>query len=92
MLEGLYTGLGSGAGMSSLQLESKMKLLVEAPAAVEDALASLLDHHDIMLQARLAGKMFPVSMASCMGGAVRIPRFSHLSPIQQGKVQWQLQT
>ena len=50
MLEGLYTGLGSGAGMSSLQLESKMKLLVEAPAAVEDALASLLDHHDYMLK------------------------------------------
>lgn len=50
MLEGLYTGLGSGAAMSSLQLESKMKLLVEAPAAVEDALASLLDHNDIMLQ------------------------------------------
>lgn len=52
MLEGLYTGLGSGAGMTSMQLESKMKLLVEAPAAVEDALASLLDHHDVMLKVR----------------------------------------
>ena len=29
-----------------------MKLLVEAPAAVEDALASLLDHHDATLQVR----------------------------------------
>lgn len=50
MLEGLYTGLGSNATMSSLQLESKMKLLVEAPAAVEDALASLLDHTDPVLK------------------------------------------
>jgi len=59
MLEGLYTGLGSGAGMSALQLESKMKLLVEAPAAVEDALASLLDHHDIMLQVEIP-RPFPL--------------------------------
>lgn len=48
-LEGLYSGLGSGIGVSD-QFESKMKLLVEAPAAVEDALASLLDHHDRALQ------------------------------------------
>ncbi len=53
MVEGLYSGLGSGAALSSTQLEVKMKLLVEAPAAVEDALASLLDHHDAMLQVRV---------------------------------------
>ena len=50
MVEGLYSGLGSGAALSSMQLDVKMKLLVEAPAAVEDALASLLDHHDATLQ------------------------------------------
>ena len=50
VVEGLYSGLGSGAALSSMQLDVKMKLLVEAPAAVEDALASLLDHHDATLQ------------------------------------------
>ena len=49
-MEGLYSGLSSGAALSSTQLDVKMKLLVEAPAAVEDALASLLDHHDATLQ------------------------------------------
>lgn len=63
ILEGLYTGLGGGIGLSALQLESKMKLLVEAPAAVEDALASLLDHHDIMLQVPLPP--LTCSEASC---------------------------
>lgn len=50
-MEGLYSGLGGGAGMTAQQLDAKIKLLVEAPAAVEDALASLLDHHDSTLQA-----------------------------------------
>ena len=49
-MEGLYSGLGGGAGMTAQQLDAKIKLLVEAPAAVEDALASLLDHHDSTLQ------------------------------------------
>lgn len=49
-MEGLYSGLGGGAGMSAQQLDAKIKLLVEAPAAVEDALAALLDHHDATLQ------------------------------------------
>ena len=49
-MEGLYSGLGGGAGMTAQQLDAKIKLLVEAPAAVEDALASLLDHHDSILQ------------------------------------------
>ncbi|EIE18073.1 hypothetical protein COCSUDRAFT_26470 [Coccomyxa subellipsoidea C-169] len=52
VVEGLYSGLGSGAALTATQLDIKMKLLVEAPAAVEDALASLLDHHDVMLQTR----------------------------------------
>lgn len=52
-MEGLYSGLGSGASLTATQLDIKMKLLVEAPAAVEDALASLLDHHDAMLQVLL---------------------------------------
>ena len=51
VVEGLYTGLGSGAALTATQLDAKMKLLVEAPAAVEDALASLLDHADATLQA-----------------------------------------
>ena len=55
VVEGLYSGLGSGAALSSTQLDVKMKLLVEAPAAVEDALASLLDHHDATLQVRSSG-------------------------------------
>jgi len=54
VVEGLYTGLGSGAALTATQLDAKMKLLVEAPAAVEDALASLLDHADATLQARPA--------------------------------------
>lgn len=55
VVEGLYSGLGSGAALSSTQLDVKMKLLVEAPAAVEDALASLLDHHDATLQVGACG-------------------------------------
>lgn len=55
VVEGLYSGLGSGAALTATQLDIKMKLLVEAPAAVEDALASLLDHHDVMLQ---VGQLF----------------------------------
>ena len=51
VVEGLYSGLGGGASLTATQLDAKMKLLVEAPAAVEDALASLLDHHDPTLQA-----------------------------------------
>ena len=49
--EGLFSGLGSGTGVSGQQLAAKVKLLVEAPAAVEDALASLLDASDSQLQA-----------------------------------------
>jgi acetyl-CoA carboxylase/biotin carboxylase 1 len=50
VVEGLYSGLGTGVALNATQLDVKMKLLVEAPAAVEDALASLLDHHDHALQ------------------------------------------
>ena len=48
--DGLYDGLADGAGMASQAWDAKMKLLVEAPAAVEDALASLLDHPDLSLR------------------------------------------
>lgn len=53
--EGLYSGLVAGASAASDaqgsragggQREAKLQLLVEAPAAVEDALASLLNHVD----------------------------------------------
>ena len=44
-----------------------MKLLVEAPAAVEDALASLLDHHDATLQVRA----LPLLSACCRQEALR---------------------
>ena len=60
-MEGLYTGLGTAA---VLQLDAKIKLLVEAPAAVEDALASLLNHHDVTLQ--VAPPTCPNLNAACM--------------------------
>lgn len=52
--EGLYSGLVTSpfaAGhLVQGQMEAKLKLLVEAPAAVEDALASLLNHVDSQVQ------------------------------------------
>ena len=57
--EGLYSGLvtspfaaspGQDKGGPSA-MEGKLRLLVEAPAAVEDALASLLNHIDSQVQA-----------------------------------------
>lgn len=57
MIEGLYSGLDDGPRLSSHALEAKMKLLVEAPAAVEDALASLLDHPDQAIQVRTGGRL-----------------------------------
>lgn len=65
-MEGLYSGLGGGAGMTAQQLDAKIKLLVEAPAAVEDALASLLDHHDSTLQVKriLFSSCLPCSACS----------------------------
>ena len=50
--EGLYSGLSRGNGLAVTQLDAKMQLLVEAPAAVEDALASLLDDADPQLRVR----------------------------------------
>ncbi|KAK9799384.1 hypothetical protein WJX73_008409 [Symbiochloris irregularis] len=52
--EGLYSGLSRSGGLSagSSPLDHKIGLLVEAPAAVEDALASLLDDKDAQLQTR----------------------------------------
>lgn len=61
VVEGLYSGLSNqqaaaaaaaAAAAQETAIESKMAMLVEAPAAVEDALASLLDHHDSVLQVR----------------------------------------
>ena len=69
MVEGLYSGLSSGAALSSTQLDVKMKLLVEAPAAVEDALASLLDHHDATLQVgRPTDAGLQASLRHCLSG------------------------
>ena len=56
VVEGLYSGLGdhgqaaAAAAAQQNAVEMKMAMLVEAPAAVEDALASLLDHQDGLLQ------------------------------------------
>ena len=52
IVEGLFSGLSVGAGGATAQMAAKIKLLVEAPAAVEDALASLLDSADSQLQVR----------------------------------------
>ena len=59
VVEGLYSGLSNqaaaavaAAAAQQTAIESKMAMLVEAPAAVEDALASLLGHHDSVLQVR----------------------------------------
>ena len=51
--EGLYSGLSrtNGPVPGTTPLDNKIRLLVEAPAAVEDALASLLDNKDAQLQA-----------------------------------------
>lgn len=49
VVEGLYSGLM--ASTAAPQQEAKVKVLVEAPAAVEDALAALLlDTQDAVLQ------------------------------------------
>ncbi len=57
VVEGLYSGLGdhaqaaaAAAAAQQNAVDMKMAMLVEAPAAVEDALASLLDHQDSILQ------------------------------------------
>lgn len=52
IVEGLYSGLSGGASLSATQLDAKVRLLVEAPAAVDDALASLLNSADATLQSR----------------------------------------
>ena len=56
--EGLYSGLVSSPFAASPSqgtaspdvMQAKLRLLVEAPAAVEDALASLLNHIDPQVQ------------------------------------------
>ena len=71
VVEGLYTGLGSGAALTATQLDAKMKLLVEAPAAVEDALASLLDHADATLQALGPPAMGPLAASAAAASRVQ---------------------
>ena len=52
VVEGLYSGLSGGASLSATALDAKVRLLVDAPAAVDDALASLLDSRDATLASR----------------------------------------
>lgn len=54
VMEGLYAGLGNltTPSMQSSSIEARMNMLVEAPAAVEDALASLLDDPDATVRQR----------------------------------------
>ena len=73
VVEGLYSGLGSGAALSSMQLDVKMKLLVEAPAAVEDALASLLDHHDATLQVTIRLPIWLLALLSAIWNGIIPP-------------------
>ena len=62
--EGLYSGLVSSpfaaAHAVQGQMEAKLKLLVEAPAAVEDALASLLNHVDSEVQVHRLSHVRPL--------------------------------
>ena len=72
--EGLYSGLVAATSAASGDRKSqagagqraaKLQLLVEAPAAVEDALASLLNHIDPEVQ--VGCKPFGISAAfSCL--------------------------
>lgn len=45
-------------------MEAKLQLLVEAPAAVEDALASLLSHTDLEVQVRNPAPDRPMSASN----------------------------
>lgn len=65
-LEGLYAGLSAGG--TGLPLEARIQQLVESPAAVEDALASLLDHPDPVLQVSRLG----LSSENLPGQVVRV--------------------
>ena len=61
-LEGLISGFGTSMAANAGHLDAKMQQLVEAPAAIEDALASLLNHHDSVLQVRHDGTYRPASV------------------------------
>ena len=76
--EGLYSGLVAGASAVSGDEESrvgasqraaKLQLLVQAPAAVEDALASLLNHIDPEVQVGMKHLTYalhlPSAVSSC---------------------------
>ena len=54
VLAGLYNSLGAINNGQPLSLPEKMKLLVQSPAALEDALACLLGNTDVQLRVRLA--------------------------------------
>ena len=52
VLQGLYNSLGMVNNGVPLSLDEKMKLLVQSPAALEDALACLLGNSDVQLRVR----------------------------------------
>ena len=61
--QGQGQGQGQGQAPTSL-MEAKLKLLVETPAAVEDALASLLNHIDPEVQVGNLGVCVCVSVSA----------------------------
>lgn len=58
------------------QMDAKLKLLVEAPAAVEDALASLLNHVDSEVQVSLAHRYRQLSLGIFTRSAVSVAWFA----------------
>ena len=52
VLQGLYNSLGAINNGQPLGLQEKMRLLVQSPAALEDALACLLGNSDLVLRVR----------------------------------------
>ena len=76
--EGLYSGLVAGASPVSDKQESqagtgqrdaKLQLLVEAPAAVEDALASLLNHIDPEVQVSFEKVTYMLQLPSAVSSS-----------------------
>ena len=66
VLQGLYNSLGMVNNGQPLGLAEKMKLLVQSPAALEDALACLLGNSDVVLRVRTSHLAAPPPLPACL--------------------------